>query len=210
MPLAVFLLAQTQGGASCNGNKTFALADRRRAECKRKVTRRKAVGICEQVRSGRESAGLFRLFNIAPDLGWADVEVNAEAGGCQTRHHACGGLRLADPGDVQGQHAVHHGQHGHGHIKPFQRQRGVAHEQHRPPALLWPLLRHPHKRASVRIPNAWPIDPACSTLDTSVQKWMECGWSAPHMRLSSCKDTSQPHRLRLGLTPNRMAGLLVL
>ncbi len=27
--------------------------------------------------------------HVLPDLGWTDVEVDAEAGGCQARHHGC-------------------------------------------------------------------------------------------------------------------------
>ncbi len=58
------------------------------------------------------------------------MEVDAQAAGGEPRDHGGARLRLADPGHVQRQHAVHHGQHSNRHIEALQRQRRVAHQQH--------------------------------------------------------------------------------
>lgn len=67
-------------------------------------------------------------------LGRADVEVDAEAAGGEAGHTGGRGLRLADPRHAERQHAVHHGQNRDRHVKALERQRRVAHQQHRPPA----------------------------------------------------------------------------
>ena len=51
----------------------------------------------------------------------------------------------------RGQHAVHHRQHRNGHVKALQRQRRVAHQQHRPAATLPGPLLHRRETSALHI-----------------------------------------------------------
>lgn len=53
------------------------------------------------------------------------MEVYSQPACQQSRHQGCGGLRLAHPGDVEGQHLVDSRQHSYGHVKALELQGGV-------------------------------------------------------------------------------------